>query len=136
MNGGPDMGWKRTANATADTAIVTTAETVAVSITNINLPGPGRRVAIRAWAQVTTGTNTTALTPRIRRGTTASDTLVGEANAEQIETAAGNTEGLEVQVTDTPGELAGGAYCLTVEQTAASANGSILQAGIEVELLD
>lgn len=130
------MGVTYAASVTADTPVVTTTETIAVTVSGVTLPRPGMRVKIRGWCQITTGASTTALTPRVRRGTAITDPVVGDAVAEEIEAAAGSEEALDVMVIDTPGELAGGSYILTVQQTAASANGSILQAGIEAEVLD
>jgi hypothetical protein len=59
---------------------------------------------------------------------------VGEANVKQIGTAAGSTEDHDIQVTDTPGEVASQTYVLTVQQTAASANGSNLEAHLRAEV--
>lgn len=120
---------------TADVTITTTTEQVVATVTGVTTPRPGCKVVLRGWAQVTTGTNTTALTPRIRRGTTITDPLIGEANPEQVEAAAGSTEAVEIAVEDLPGELASASYVLTVQQTAASANGASIQAEITAEVV-
>src|SRR4051794_25510635 len=72
------------ATFTTNVPLTTTSETVVVSSTTACAPRPDSEVIIFAYAQLTTGTNTTAVTPRIRRGATTSGTLVGEANAEQV----------------------------------------------------
>jgi hypothetical protein len=119
------------ATVTADTTLVTTAETVLATLVIPSTPGPGTPVNIRGWAQITLGTGTTAVTMRVRRGADATGTLIGEANPEQIFTAAGSTESHSIEVRDAPGELANQSYVLTVAQTGASANGSVLQAKLE-----
>lgn len=117
-------------NSTADVTLVTTAETVVATLSGVNTGGK-RDVALRGWAQVTTGVGTTALTPRIRRGTTVGGTLIGEANPEQVEAAAGSTEESSTEVTDAGVELGGASYVLTIQQTAATGNGTALQASLE-----
>lgn len=121
--------------ALADTAIVTVAETVAVTSDAVYLPGKSSRVIVVARALVTLGASTTAVTPRVRRGTLITDTLVGEANAEQIKTAAGSTEPFDALAIEDVVDLDQVTYVLTVQQTAASANGSILSASILVLVL-
>lgn len=115
-------------HATADTAIVTTAETVAVSTGEV-LVGPGaKRVVLLGWAQVTTGAGATSVTPRIRRGTAVTDTLVDEANAQAQ--AASTAAHLNIfAIDDDPGE-GKFRYSLTVAQAGATGNGTISQAGI------
>lgn len=118
-----------TSDGTANTTIVTTAETVLATVSGVSTPRK-TTVNVKAWAQVTTGTNTTALTPRIRRGVDATGTLVGEGNPVTIGAAAGGTEDLEIRVSDPGVDLANASYVLTVVQTGATANGTALQAGI------
>jgi hypothetical protein len=129
------MGQTLNAQTTSDTALVTTAETIVATVTGVTVPRPGTKVILTGVCQVTTGTNTTALTPRIRRGAAITDTLVGEANPQQIATAAGNTETVEYMAEDTPGEVFNQTYVLTVQQTAASANGSALVADLKAEVI-
>lgn len=114
------------AQLATDTTLVTTTETIVATVPGVNTPRPGCKVQLFAFAQVTTGTNTTGVIYRWRRGTTITDTVVGESNTEQIEAAAGSTEGHTVAVEDTPGEVAGQTYVFTVQLVAASANGSVL----------
>lgn len=115
--------------ASVDTTIVTTAETVVATVSGVSTPRK-TNVTISGWAQITTGANTTSLVPRIRRGVDATGTLVGEGNPVTIGAAAGGTEDVEIRVQDAAVDLANASYVLTVVQTAASANGSALQASI------
>jgi hypothetical protein len=116
--------------ATTDVPLVTTAETVVATLPGVTTDKAGQLIRITADYVITTGTNTTALTHRIRRDSL-TGTIVGEVNAEQIEAAAGSTEAHDFYCEDSfAGEVAGQVYVLTVQQTAASANGSVLRSSI------
>lgn len=130
------MGRMYSHHATSDTTLTTTTETVVATISDVTTAKPGERVNLRGWAQVTTGGSTTALTLRIRKGTTISGTLIGEATVEQVEAAAGSTEAHDISVDDSPGEVAYQSYVLTVQQTAAAANGSCVQASLVGEIIN
>lgn len=117
---------------TANVTLVTTAETVIVTSDPVRPPYATSRVVVLAWGQLTTGGSTTAVTARIRRGTTASGTLIGEANAEGVKIAAGGTEPFFIIAAEQLGNVESATYVLTLEQTGAAANGSALQAGIVV----
>lgn len=112
--------------------LTTTTETVIISSGAIAVPYETARLLILAWAQLTTGAGTTAVTPRIRRGTVATGTLVGEANAEQVKAAAGSTEPCFIVVSDEQSPAAAVEYSLTLAQTGATGDGTALQAGIVV----
>lgn len=115
---------------TTDTPVTTTTETIALTTAAISTPGPGTNVSIQGIIEMTYGTGTTAVTVRVRRGTTITGTLVGEGNAYTV--AAGNTSEQTFSVEDTPGEVAGQAYVVTVQQTGATANGTVVSAEAEV----
>lgn len=117
---------------TANVTLTTTSETVIVSSGPALVTRQTVNVCVMAWAQLTTGTNTTDVTPRIRRGTATSGTLVGEANAETILAAAASTEPYHLMVCEERTNVDSIEYSLTLQQTAASANGSALQGGIIV----
>lgn len=118
------------AHSTTDVTLTTTSETVVATLNGVSTGGR-RDIHLRGWAQVTTGAATTALTARIRRGTTVGGTLIGEVAAEQVAAAAGSTEEVEAEAVDAGVELGGASYVLTVQQTAATGNGTALQASIE-----
>lgn len=120
------------ATFTTDVTLTTTSETSVVASGPASVPRQSANVCVLAWAQLTTGTNTTAVTPRIRRGTTTSGTLVNEANAEQVKAAAGSTEPLFAAFCEDRADVATVDYNFTLQQTAASANGSALSGWILV----
>lgn len=123
-----------TSETSANTAVVTTAETVVATLSGLSTYKPGEPILLRGECQFTTGANTTGLTFRIRRDSL-TGTVVNEANIEQVEAAAGSTESHDIQCDDQfSGEVANQAYVLTVEATAASANGSALYAYLSAEV--
>lgn len=114
--------------------VTTTSETVVATVSGINTYAPGAPIRLKGFVQLTTGTATTAVTLRVRRDSV-TGTVVNEPNAEQIEAAAGSTEGHEVLCDDSfAGEVAGQTYVLTVEQTAATGNGSALYGYLNAEV--
>lgn len=117
---------------TANVTLTTTSETVIVSSGAATAPRESSTFIIIAWAQLTTGGSTTAVTPRIRRGTTTGGTLVGEANAENVKAAAGSTEPFWIMAIEDRASVAGQEYSLTLQQTGAAADGTALQGGIVV----
>lgn len=113
---------------TANTTLVTTAETVAATCDRVKASKQDLRVALFAFALVTLGAGATAATARVRRGTTASGTLLDEGNA--VQGTAGNTILVAVLVDDELSGVVGADYVLTIEQTGATGNGTVVQAGI------
>lgn len=120
-----------TSPVTADTALVTVAETVVATIDGVTTPR-AVNVTLRGWAQLTTGAATTAVTPRIRRGTTIGGALIGEGNP--INIGAAVTGDFELTVVDQAADVSGASYVLTLQQTAATGNGSCLQAAITANI--
>lgn len=121
--------------ALTNTTIVTTAETVVATLSGVSTPRKCA-VTLEGSAQITTSANTTALTPRIRRGTDATGTLIDEGNPQQVQAAAGSTETVYLKAIDENVDLHNATYVLTVEQTGASANGTALQASLSANVPD
>ena len=132
----PEVLEKAVNSSAANVTVTTTTETVAISSGRVPIPVATCRAVIRAWCQLTLGTATTTVTPRIRRGTAITDPLIGEANAEQIKTAAGSTEPFDLRTGESLQDRESVEYSFTVQQAAATANGTVLQADIEVEILN
>jgi hypothetical protein len=131
----PELQEKAVNYSAANVTITTTTETAVVSSGRVPTPRHTCLVLVKAWCVLTNGTGTTAVTARIRRGTNTSGTLVSEANAEQIKTAAGSTEPYTVMATEERAGQESVEYTLTIQQTAATANGTVVAAAIEVEIL-
>jgi hypothetical protein len=131
-----DLVEKDVSTATGNVTITTTTEKVAITSPAVRVPLQTARVLVKGWAQVTTGADTTALTPRLRKGDAITGTLLGEANAEAVKAAAGSTEAVQCWAIDTVSNVDSVQYSFTVQQTGASADGTIVQSGIDVEVLN
>ena len=128
------MGYRVYSNQNAsDVTLVTTTETIIATVSGVSTYKPGEKLLIAASATITNGTNTTALTFRVRRDSI-TGTVVNNADPVQIETAAGSTEDHELVCEDNlSGEIANATYVLTVQQTGASANGTSLNADMSIQ---
>lgn len=115
-----------------DVTLTTTAETVIIASGPALVTKETVNVCVFAWAQLTTGTNTTTVTPRIRRTALVGGTLVNEANAITLGAAAGSKEQFYAMACEDRSGIATVEYNLTLAQAAASADGTALQAGIFV----
>jgi hypothetical protein len=131
----PEVLEKVVQHSTSDVTVTTTSETVAITSGPVMVPAETCLVHIRAWCQMIAGTGTTAITPRIRRGSTTSGTLVGEGNALVATVSASAANTIMIEATEWRQQQNQVEYCLTVQQTAATANGTVQQAVIEVEIL-
>lgn len=120
------------ATFTADVTLTTTTETVVVTSGPVTAPRQTVNVCILAWAQLTTGTATTTVTPRIQRGTAATGTVVGDSVAVTIGAAAGSTEQYWAMACEDRSGVASVDYNLSLEQASATADGTALQGGILV----
>lgn len=112
------------------TALVTTAETVIATSLPISTRSASEQLTVTGWADILAGTGATGVVLRVRRGTGITGTLVSNATTQTL--AAGNTLDFDLVVTDTPGEVAGQVYVLTAQQVAATANGSVTAASIQI----
>ena len=110
------------AQGAANVALATSAETVVCTLSGVDTTPESDPVQLQGEVDVTTGTGTTALVLRVRRGTTTADALVGAASTSTA--SAGVSESPTIQVEDVPGQVAGQSYVLTVQQTGATANGT------------
>lgn len=122
----------RAEQATAVT-VPTTTETVAVTSDIVPLsPAGGEGYIIRGAVNILAGTATTAVVVRVRMGTGITGTVVGVAQTHTL--AAGASATIPFSVVDLTAALAPTAsqYSVTVQQTAATANGTVNIATIEV----
>lgn len=119
----------------AAATLTTTTEAVVISAPRIAVPRQSVTAFIMAIAQLTTGAATTTVTPRIRRGTAIGSPLVGEANAITIGAAAGSSEQFYGFASEELALAADTEYSLTLQQAAATGNGTVLAAAILVLIL-
>lgn len=121
--------------STADVTITTNTERVIITAPSIAVPRQTVFAMVIGWAQLLIGTDTTHVVPRIRRGTAITDTLIGEATAEEIKTAVGDREPFYIMVGEELSAAASVQYSFTLHQTAGSGNGTVAQAAILVLLM-
>lgn len=119
------------------TSVATTATPAAETVVNtITAPstGPGQQVVtIHASLTQTTGTTTTGVTLRVRRGSL-TGALVGVAQADGIfAAAAAAVETHSIDVQDQPGDTSGQVYVLTCANIGAGAAGAAIQSTMVVE---
>lgn len=114
---------------TSSTTITTTSETVAATGTTVteNNPG-GQGVIVYGVVNVTSGTLTTALVIRVRQNSL-TGSVVGAAQT--ITTTATNSVSIPFHVLDTATLTGPINYVVTVQQTGASANGTVNFAAID-----
>lgn len=120
---------------TADTTVTTTTETAAATSPEVRVPARTGRVLVLAWAKLTTGAATTTVTPRLRRGSGTAGTAVGDATVEAIKAAAGSSEVFSVFFTEDVDNVDTVQFTFTLQQAGATGNGTIVQAGIVVAVL-
>lgn len=115
--------------------VLTTAETLVVVGFAVTLPSGNGKAVIRGWLDLTVGLGTTAVTIAIYRGNAIGGPVVGAKNAEAGDFTAGNTAHFDVEFVDMLSNVGGAQYCMSVTQTGASGNGSVLNALIDTRVL-
>jgi len=113
--------------------LVTTAETVVLTLPAFSVDLPSRHVTLRALLVITPGAATTALTFRFRQGSL-TGALIGSAIVDPVFGAVGVAETHIAELDLNPGEWAGQTVVVTVQQTAATGNGSVGHKVGEVQL--
>lgn len=98
-------------------------ETVVVIAPPLNLSLALAQVLIFAYVLVSAGATATAIVCLLRRGTTTAGTQVNRTGSITVTPGGGNIWAFTY--TDSPGDVAGQQYCLTMAQTGASGNATI-----------
>lgn len=115
--------------SSAATSLVTTAETAVLTFTvppELQAAG-GQGIYIDANCVVTSGASTTALQVRIRQGVGVAGTLVGVMTQTQCAAATANELCSCAVLDPTLIYPAGNTYTVTVQQVAATGNGTMVQ---------
>lgn len=105
-----------------------TTEKVVLTLTGINTDAVRRTIELHGIVNITTGTTATAVTVRVRRGTTIAGTQIGADITTPA--AAGVRTAIPLEAFDTPGELVNGSYVVTVVEVGATANGTVNYAAV------
>lgn len=120
-------------NNTASTTVTTTSETTAVTGNFLNPPFQNAKAFVEAELALLVGSSTTSVTIRIRRNPTAENVVV--ASMAGVTVTAGNTVALSLQAADAIPDGRPVQYAVTVQQAAATANGTINFANIGTTLI-
>lgn len=112
-------------------APVNNTETIIGEIDGVSDPFPGWRKRIQCSAAFVTGTTTSSVTFRIRRGTLVTSPQVGQSFS--IVIAGGVVGTLEVEAIDTAA-IDGGSYVVTYQSTGATANAAITAVNTSVTI--
>lgn len=115
--------------------VLTTAETLAIWSFPLTLSSGNGKAVIRGWMDLNVGAGTTAITITIYRGNAIGGTVIGQKNPEAGDFTPGSTAHFEVEFIDLLNNVGGAQYCMSVTQTGATGNGTILDALINTTLL-
>ncbi|HLJ76891.1 MAG TPA: hypothetical protein VKT75_05735 [Acidobacteriaceae bacterium] len=121
--------------AATNISVVTTAETLAVVGQAVTLPTNNGKAAIRGFVQLNVGASTTAVTLTIYAGNAIGGRVVGAQNANAGNFTAGQIGAFMVEFTDVLAGVSAAQYCMSVKQTGASGNGTILNAALDTMVL-
>lgn len=116
-------------------AIVGTTETAIITTPRTSLVRQTMTAFVLGWVQMITGTNTTTVSPRLRRGATIAGTLISENNAEGIKVAVGVVETFLAMAIEELSNIAEVRYTLSAAQAGATANGATRQQALIVLLM-
>lgn len=125
---------KQVGIAAAAVTLVTTAETLIAYSGRVEIQYQTIRSVIRGWANVTWGTGTTSAILRFRRGNGLTGTIV--ATTGNVNVTAAQTTAIDLQFAE---QIINGEfndYSLTIQQNAATANGTVNLAQIECEMIN
>lgn len=114
-------------------AVITTSETQAVTGNFLNPPFGNAKAMVSGQVTLTTGTNTTGVTVRIRRNPNAENSPLTFSSPTNF--TAGQTVMLNLQVADVIPDGRPVQYTITVQQSGATANGSITGSNISAILI-
>lgn len=126
---------KQISYSSGNVAVPTTDETTLLQSGAVQVPVHTCIVHVRAWGQMTSGVNATGITARLRRGPDGGSSVVGEANVTTLAAAAGGNEQVFIEAVERRENVSSVAYELSVQQAAATGDGTFLQGLIEVEIL-
>lgn len=120
------------AQISSSVTVTTTTETVVLTLPGVSTNGAQDQVFVSGSLAMLLGTAATTLTIRVRRGTGITGTVVGVA---EVDTAIpAETDGFPFDALDIPGEVAGQAYVVTVQQASATGNGSVTTCAGQISL--
>ena len=114
--------------STIEASPAAATETAVCEVDGIATRPGGSTVALSAAVSLTVGTTGASVQLRIRRGSGTGGTLVADTGA--VNATAGTIVAVPINGQDSPGEVAGESYTLTVTVASATAASTVHQAGL------
>lgn len=121
--------------AAAPVTVTTNTETLVVTSFPLTWSTSNGKAAIRGWMDLKVGTGTTDITIAIYRGSAIGGPLVGTKNPESGDFTPDSTAHFEVEFVDVLENVGESQYCMSVTQTGATGNGTVLAALIDTKVL-
>lgn len=120
-------------NGPINTSVVTTAETTGATGNFLSPPFQNAKAVVTASIYFQPGTGTTSVSVRLRRNPSAENLAI--TNYANLAVTAGNLVVLNVQAIDAPIGPGPVQYAVSVQQTGATGNGTIVACGITTFLI-
>jgi hypothetical protein len=116
-------------------SVPTTAETLVTVGRAVSLPTGNGKAVVRGWVEMTIGAGTTAITLTIYEGTAIGGPVVGQKIPDAGSFTPGSNATFEAEFIDMLSEVTGAQYCMSVLQTGATGNGTVLAALLDTKVL-
>ena len=115
--------------------IPTTTETIAAQGLAVTCPNPNGKAVIRAWVELSVGAGTTAITLTVYAGNAIGGRVVGTRQPEAGDFTPGSAATFDLEFIDPFNNVSGVQYCVSVQQTGATGNGTVQNALISTMVL-
>ncbi len=116
-------------------AVPTTAETLVVVGNALSWQSDHGKAVIRGWCEMLVGADTTAITITIYRGPAIGGPVVGTKTPDGGDFTAGATSTFQAEFVDMLQDVGGAQYCMSVQQTGATGDGTVQAALIDTTIL-
>lgn len=115
--------------------VPTTTETLVVQGNACICPNPNGKAVVRGWLEMTVGAGTTAITIAVYSGVAIGGRVVGVKMPDAGDFSPGANATFSVEFIDYFDNVSDVQYCVSVLQTGATGNGSVLSALIDTKVL-
>jgi hypothetical protein len=112
-----------------------TLEALAVVGGKVSTPNPNGKAVVRAWAEMSVGTGTTAITLTVYSGPSIGGRVIGAKSVQASDFALSTKATFNIEFIDTFSNVSDVQYCLSVSQTGATEDGQILNALLDTKVL-
>jgi hypothetical protein len=116
-------------------SVTGTTETLVVVGGKVSTPNPNGKAVVRCWCEIQTGTGTTDITLTVYSGPAIGGRLIGTKVADFGEFTAGAKATFEIEFIDPFSNVSDVQYCMSIMQTAATADGKVMNALLDTKVL-